>query len=47
MTARGRHGGYADSQLNYAAAGTARMSVDYPAGLFTVDVGPILAEVLF
>src|SRR3984893_10815280 len=23
------------------------MSVDYPAGLLTVDVGPILAEVLF
>jgi len=34
------HGGYADSQLNWAVAESSSMSVDYPAGLFTVDVGP-------
>jgi len=34
------HGGYADSQLNWAVAESSGMSVDYPAGLFTVDVGP-------
>ena len=33
-------GGYADSQLNWAVAESSGMRVDYPAGVFTVDVGP-------
>jgi hypothetical protein len=33
-------GGYADAELNWAVAESSGMSVDYPAGLFTVDAGP-------
>ncbi|HWN51035.1 MAG TPA: hypothetical protein VNO18_14650 [Xanthobacteraceae bacterium] len=33
-------GGYAESQLNWAVAESSGMRVDYPAGVFTIDVGP-------
>ena len=33
-------GGYDDARLNWTVAETSGMRVDYPAGVFTVDLGP-------
>jgi len=33
-------GGYDDAHLNWTVAETSGMRVDYPAGVFTVDLGP-------